>query len=173
MLGMGGGICDGKGSCVSPMINPCSVHGCDGKKCGDDCLMGDIMGWCDHRGTCDFAPVECGHGICECGKPCKLDGGGVGTCQSDGVTCALSRAIVECREITFPIHGCEIVDMDGNCIEQCFGGYAISVNMDEDGNIEEVCGCRGDECNVNPCDVCKAKADEKGLEEYTCPCPDL
>ena len=27
--------------------------------------------------------------------------------------------------------------------------------------------------DVNPCDVCKAKADEKGLEEYTCPCPDL
>ena len=27
--------------------------------------------------------------------------------------------------------------------------------------------------DVNPCDECKAKADEKGLEEYTCPCPDL
>ena len=36
---------------------------------------------------------------------------------------------------------------NANFLEQCFGGYAISVNMDEDGNIEEVCGCRGDECS--------------------------
>ena len=55
----GSGICDGKGNCVSPRINPCAQHGCDGKKCGDNCLMGDIMGWCDHRGTCDFSPVKC------------------------------------------------------------------------------------------------------------------
>ena len=60
-LGKDGGICDGEGHCVHPMINPCSQHGCDGKKCGDDCLMGDIMGWCDHRGTCDFSPVKCGN----------------------------------------------------------------------------------------------------------------
>ena len=61
LIEQGGGICDGKGNCVSPRINPCSQHGCDGKKCGEDCLMGDIMGWCDHRGTCDFSTVKCGN----------------------------------------------------------------------------------------------------------------
>ena len=55
-------------------------------------------------------------GICECGKPCKIDGGAAGTCQSDGVTCALSREIPVCEIGIFPIHGCEIVDLDGNCI---------------------------------------------------------
>ena len=61
MLGKDGGVCNGNGQCVSPELNPCSQHGCDGKKCGDNCLMGDIMGWCDHRGTCEFAPVRCGN----------------------------------------------------------------------------------------------------------------
>ena len=58
--GMGGGICDGNGRCVEPLMNPCSVHGCEGKACGEECLMGDIMGWCDARGDCGFSPdVEC------------------------------------------------------------------------------------------------------------------
>ena len=48
------GICNGKGVCVDPLMNPCSVHGCEGKSCGDDCLSGDIMGWCDANGNCDF-----------------------------------------------------------------------------------------------------------------------
>ena len=48
------GICDGNGGCVHPLMNPCSVHGCEGKKCGDDCLSDDIVGWCDAKGNCDF-----------------------------------------------------------------------------------------------------------------------
>ena len=27
--------------------------------------------------------------------------------------------------------------------------------------------------DINPCDECKRKAEEKGMEEYTCPCPNL
>ena len=27
--------------------------------------------------------------------------------------------------------------------------------------------------DVNPCDECKRKAEEKGLEQFSCPCPDL
>ena len=52
--GMGPKICDGKGSCVSPEMNPCAVHGCEGKVCGDSCLMGDILGWCEATGECSF-----------------------------------------------------------------------------------------------------------------------
>ena len=52
--GMGPKICDGKGNCVSPEMNPCAVHGCEGKDCGDSCLMGDIMGWCNASGECSF-----------------------------------------------------------------------------------------------------------------------
>jgi len=47
-------------------------------------------------------------GICECGKPCKvnslggprtnLDGGMAGTCQADGVTCLVTREMPVCRE---------------------------------------------------------------------------
>ena len=48
-------VCDGKGSCVSVEMNPCEAHGCEGKDCGDSCLMGDIMGWCDAAGECIFA----------------------------------------------------------------------------------------------------------------------
>ena len=59
--GMGPKICDGKGRCVSPEMNPCAVHGCKGKDCGDSCLMGDIMGWCDATGDCSFAQeTRCG-----------------------------------------------------------------------------------------------------------------
>ena len=59
-LGKEGGICDGGGHCVHPLTNPCSQHGCDGKECGDDCLMGDVLGWCDSQGTCSSSPVQCG-----------------------------------------------------------------------------------------------------------------
>ena len=48
------GICDGQGACVSPIENPCSVHGCGGKQCGERCLEGDIAGFCDSQGTCNF-----------------------------------------------------------------------------------------------------------------------
>ena len=30
--------------------------------------------------------------------------------------------------------------------EQCFGGFAIAVSRDENGNTEEICGCSGDQC---------------------------
>ena len=48
------GVCDGDGYCVSPEFNPCSVHGCGGKECGDECLLGDILGVCNADGECDF-----------------------------------------------------------------------------------------------------------------------
>ena len=59
-FGKDGGICDGGGHCVHPMTNPCSQHGCNGKICGEGCLMGDILGWCDNEGTCASSPVQCG-----------------------------------------------------------------------------------------------------------------
>ena len=46
------GICNGNGWCVSVLENPCAVHGCEGKKCGQGCLMGDILGTCDASGNC-------------------------------------------------------------------------------------------------------------------------
>merc|ERR1719334_97592 len=49
-----GGVCDGRGSCVSAWLNPCSKQGCDGLKCGDQCLyQGDISGICDLEGKCE------------------------------------------------------------------------------------------------------------------------
>ena len=53
------GICNGKGRCVSVLENPCSVHGCEGKLCGERCLMGDIQGWCDSKGECISEVEEC------------------------------------------------------------------------------------------------------------------
>jgi len=55
------GICDGEGWCVSVLENPCEVHGCEGKRCGEECLMGDIMGNCNKEGQCDFNlnPTAC------------------------------------------------------------------------------------------------------------------
>ena len=46
------GICDGVGICVSPIESPCAVHGCDGLKCGDDCLSADVVGVCNIAGEC-------------------------------------------------------------------------------------------------------------------------
>ena len=48
------GVCDGDGFCVSQEMNPCAVYGCNGKKCGDDCLSGDNRGVCNADGECDF-----------------------------------------------------------------------------------------------------------------------
>ena len=57
---MGPSICDGKGSCVAAELNPCEVHGCEGKNCGQKCLMGDMRGWCDATGNCGFKrDVKC------------------------------------------------------------------------------------------------------------------
>ena len=44
-------------------MNPCAVHGCDGKKCGDSCLSGDLMGTCNADGECDYesSSVDCGN----------------------------------------------------------------------------------------------------------------
>jgi len=67
---------------------------------------------------------------------------------------------------------CEIEDMDGNCIEQCFGGFAIGVRDDENGNLIQVCFCKGQQCNVDPCEECEKKAREKRVP-FTCPCPNL
>merc|ERR1719334_1238780 len=67
---------------------------------------------------------------------------------------------------------CEIEDMDGNCIAQCFGGFATGVREDEKGNLIQVCFCKGQQCNVDPCDECARKAQEKGVP-FTCPCPNL
>ena len=53
------GICDGNGRCASPEENPCTVHGCEGKKCGESCLNGDIMGACDASGKCASKGVNC------------------------------------------------------------------------------------------------------------------
>ena len=47
------GICDGEGRCVHLWDNPCDRNGCKGKQCGEDCLAGDIAGWCDANGNCD------------------------------------------------------------------------------------------------------------------------
>merc|ERR1719370_2697178 len=153
----------------NPKMQGCEPSGfCMEQECGVPCENSELG---KERGTCDFSPVKCEIGICECGKPCKLDGGMAGTCQPDGVTCSLTREMPVCRDdIIFPIHGCEIVDLEGNCLEQCFGGFAIAVSRDENGNTEEICGCSGDQCHVNPCDECKAKADAEGAETYTCPC---
>ena len=64
---MGFSVCNGEGLCVSAELNPCAVHGCEGKGCGEECLMGDIMGWCDAAGNCEYSPdVECGNIIIRC-----------------------------------------------------------------------------------------------------------
>jgi len=67
---------------------------------------------------------------------------------------------------------CEIEDMEGNCIEQCFGSFATGVREDENGNLIEVCFCKGQQCNVDPCDECERKAKEQGAP-FSCPCPHL
>ena len=56
------GVCDGIGHCRHLMENPCAVHGCDEKKCGEVCLNGDIQGWCDNEGKCEpsFMKPVCG-----------------------------------------------------------------------------------------------------------------
>ena len=66
------GICTGRleanyfleasGRCADPIENPCAVHGCDEKKCGEECLQGDIIGRCDLGGECvfDHRPLNCG-----------------------------------------------------------------------------------------------------------------
>ena len=57
--GMGGGVCSGgqKGRCVSVEMNPCSCHGCKdcGLKCGEECLVGDMVGYCSRNSTCEFS----------------------------------------------------------------------------------------------------------------------
>ena len=56
-------MCDGNGFCVNGETNPCAAHGCDGKKCGDECLSGDIMGFCDKDLYCDYYRKPCGNWI--------------------------------------------------------------------------------------------------------------
>ena len=57
-------MCDGNGFCVNGETNPCAVHGCDGKKCGDRCLRdGDIMGFCNKFLDCDDIKKSCGISI--------------------------------------------------------------------------------------------------------------
>ena len=46
-------MCDGDGYCVNPEENPCTRQGCGGKECGDECLLGDILGVCNANGECD------------------------------------------------------------------------------------------------------------------------
>ena len=52
--GVNQGVCDGKGFCVDVITNPCLDHGCDKKRCGQQCVLGDIAGICDSNGKCEF-----------------------------------------------------------------------------------------------------------------------
>ena len=57
-------MCDKQGKCVDINKNPCVDHGCKGKKCGDECLMGDIVGKCNANGDCEFGKiVDCGKNL--------------------------------------------------------------------------------------------------------------
>ena len=49
------GVCDGYGYCVNSEENLCTVpeNPCDSKECGDECLLGDILGVCNAIGECD------------------------------------------------------------------------------------------------------------------------
>merc|ERR1719245_1061761 len=97
-------MCNGSGMCVNAEMNPCSKHGCDGLGCGDSCLMGDIMGWCDRSGECLFSgPPMCEEPEYTCavngknGKVCeekccdKQEQYGI-TCHWDGSACADGEA---------------------------------------------------------------------------------
>ena len=33
---------------------------CDGKKCGDECVIGKMKGYCDNKETCRKSHVKCG-----------------------------------------------------------------------------------------------------------------
>ena len=57
------GRCDKHEQCVDELLYPCAFHGCAGKKCGEDCLMGDIMGFCDSDENCMYHPsdIDCGN----------------------------------------------------------------------------------------------------------------
>merc|ERR1712212_1270730 len=68
---------------------------------------------------------------------------------------------------------CKWEDSDGNCIESCFGGFAVGIRMDKNGKRIDICQCGGEQCNVDPCDECERKAKKKGLKHSHCPCPDL
>ena len=57
-------MCNKQERCVSVEENPCLVHGCKGKECGDNCLMGDIMGYCNASGHCrSVKSDDCGRNL--------------------------------------------------------------------------------------------------------------
>ena len=58
----GTGVCGNNGApwCVSVLENPCAHHGCEGKGCGDKCLMGDMEFECNNEGICDGYHHDCG-----------------------------------------------------------------------------------------------------------------
>ena len=58
----GTGVCGNNGApwCVSVLENPCAHHGCEGKGCGDKCLMGDMEFECNAEGICDGYHHDCG-----------------------------------------------------------------------------------------------------------------
>ena len=58
-------MCDNEGYCVSPEMNPCAMHECNEKECGDSCLIGDIIGACNKDGECeiDISSIDCGNFI--------------------------------------------------------------------------------------------------------------
>ena len=58
-------MCDNEGYCVTPETNPCAVHDCNEKECGDLCSTGDINGACNTDGECDIdiSSINCGNFI--------------------------------------------------------------------------------------------------------------
>jgi len=64
---------------------------------------------------------------------------------------------------------CPWKDMDGKCIDHCFGGFAVGTT--EHG--ESMCMCNGDQCNKDPCEKCRAASEANGKESWGCPCPDV
>jgi len=95
------GVCNGDGICVSPLENPCAIHGCQGLECGESCLSGDIVGVCNVAGECveDIRSVTTSG---ECRSQCKRFGQTCGPgpygdegecCYEKGLTCIGSSTL--------------------------------------------------------------------------------
>ena len=50
----------------------------------------------------------------------------------------------ECQKILYPKSYLNIYTI---FLEQCFGGFATGVREDENGNLIQVCFCKGQQCN--------------------------
>lgn len=143
------GVCQADGKTCAVNVKPveCPQKECPKVMCLMVCPTGNAV---DENGCpsckCNRAAVAC-----PCGEQCLMGSGGTGTCQTDGITCAVNIRAPDCAQVDIFTAAAANTCTPRACDKFC-----------EYGTVVDAAGCPTCECQA-PCPCGKSCVLETGL----------